>query len=85
MGERTPLSARRETELWREWFTCWFLKSNESGFIPLPETVEIYNAGTRCDMALGPCACGAWHELIDYRGVPEHGVAISDDDQKVRR
>lgn len=22
-----------------------------------------YNGGTRCDMAVGPCACGAWHTV----------------------
>jgi hypothetical protein len=26
------------------------------------------NAGTKCDMATGPCACGAWHEDKDQGG-----------------
>jgi hypothetical protein len=31
-------------------------------FIPLaPNAPPKFNGGQRCDMAVGPCACGAWH------------------------
>lgn len=32
--------------------------------IPLPENAHRTNAGQRCDMADGPCACGAWHFAV---------------------
>lgn len=32
----------------------------------MPRSVEIHNANNEpCDMAQGPCCCGAWHTL-DY-------------------
>lgn len=35
--------------------------------VEMPQTVQIRNASTeRCDMAQGPCACGAWHALTDW-------------------
>lgn len=37
----------------------------------MPEGVRRYNAGIQCDMAIGPCACGAWHSAqhaIDWFG-----------------
>lgn len=30
--------------------------------VPLPAHVVLTNGGQRCDMAVGPCACGAWHD-----------------------
>ena len=32
--------------------------------VGLPDYMDIYNGGEKCDMAIGPCSCGAWH----YRG-----------------
>jgi hypothetical protein len=32
-------------------------------FVPLPLDSTQTNGGQRCDMAAGPCACGAWHEI----------------------
>jgi len=29
--------------------------------ISLPDWLVVYNGFQRCDAALGPCACGAWH------------------------
>lgn len=37
--------------------TVWDTKSES--FVVLPEDIEMYNGGIRCDMAEGPCACGA--------------------------
>lgn len=37
------------------------------GIIGLPETWLIYNGMTKCDMAIGPCSCGAWHFLGEDR------------------
>jgi hypothetical protein len=37
--------------------------------IQLPEGVSIYINGRLCDMAIGSCACGAWHdatEAVEY-------------------
>jgi len=36
-----------------------------SDFSPLPEGTVRTNGGVRCDMAVGPCACGAWHKAED--------------------
>jgi len=34
--------------------------------IPMPRGIKIYNASTEpCDTAVGPCCCGAWHDLSD--------------------
>lgn len=36
--------------------------------IPMPHDINLWNAcNERCDMADGPCACGAWHGLSDWR------------------
>ena len=39
-------------------------RSTHNGMIAMPEYVEMHN-GTheRCDMLIGPCACGAWHTI----------------------
>ena len=35
-------------------------------FIVMPEGVNVFNGShERCDMAQGPCSCGAWHTLKD--------------------
>ena len=35
-----------------------------NNIIPMPDSIDIHNAShERCDMAQGPCACGAWHKL----------------------
>ena len=37
--------------------------------IRMPEGFKFYNASTptcQCDMAQGPCSCGAWHRLEDW-------------------
>ena len=48
------------------------LKPSNSGelkndFIIMPEHINMHNAcNERCDMLIGPCACGAWHKLKDW-------------------
>ena len=33
----------------------------------LPDSIKVHNASTdRCDVADGPCACGAWHHIVDW-------------------
>lgn len=35
--------------------------------IVMPDGVTVYNGShERCDMADGPCSCGAWHKLEDW-------------------
>jgi hypothetical protein len=34
--------------------------------MPMPPGILLYNgAGEPCDMAAGPCLCGAWHNLTE--------------------
>lgn len=40
------------------------------GFEPLPMDSKQTNAGVRCDMKRGPCACGAWHDDKDTPHAP---------------
>ena len=43
------------------------LLKEPSGFIIMPLNINVYNANNeRCDMAEGPCSCGAWHHIIDW-------------------
>lgn len=44
--------------------------------IPLPYNVLLHNAGERCDMAEGPCACGAWHTLDERRPIFRVGDVV---------
>lgn len=37
----------------------------KNDFVPLEKGVVRFNGGTQCDMAVGPCACGAWHKQED--------------------
>ena len=42
--------------------------NNKSGMIPMPEGIILHNAcNYPCDMAEGPCACGAWHKMKDWK------------------
>ncbi len=37
--------------------------------IAMPGQIVTHNACTdRCDMAFGPCVCGAWHNLDEWKG-----------------
>lgn len=38
------------------------LKYLSSPFVNLPDKLKLFNGGVLCDMAVGPCACGAWHD-----------------------
>jgi len=41
----------------------------DSGMIPMPEQFQgkFFNASSdACDFVVGPCACGAWHEIEDW-------------------
>jgi len=39
----------------------------DNDFIIMPLSVNVFNACTeRCDMFVGPCACGAWHHKKDW-------------------
>lgn len=42
---------------------------NKIPFVCLPDWLRVYNGGTRCDMAVGPCSCKAWHYLGEKRNV----------------
>ncbi len=36
-------------------------------FIDMPEEINLYNGRwERCDIAQGPCCCGAWHRILDW-------------------
>lgn len=37
--------------------------------VTMPANLSIYNGcSERCDMLVGACACGAWHEANDWDG-----------------
>lgn len=41
--------------------------NEESGMAVWPtDWPRRYLINEPCDMAVGPCACGAWHQLSDY-------------------
>ena len=40
---------------------------NDMNIRALRPGVILYNGGTRCDTAIGPCACGAWHTAEENR------------------
>ena len=44
-----------------------------TGMIGLPDDMPLYNGGVPCDMAIGPCSCGAWHHLGETRQVRKRG------------
>jgi len=36
----------------------------------MPKELKLYNAyGEQCDMLIGPCACGAWHNEEDIKKI----------------
>lgn len=39
---------------------------NNNGCIPMPDGFLIRNGSQECDMAAGPCSCGAWHSRADW-------------------
>ena len=40
----------------------------------MPEHIIIYNgSGTPCDMIEGTCACGAWHNVNEWKGDKRDG------------
>lgn len=50
-----------------------------SGMLPRPETWGYhYSGNTRCDMLIGPCACGGWHKADDWvhKTLKEHDAVI---------
>lgn len=53
-----------------------------SGMVLLPEGVVLYNGGQRCDMAQGPCACGASHNRLGWLRLLSNPVWMLDDDEK---
>lgn len=35
--------------------------------VAMPTGIDHHNADShRCDMAVGPCSCGAWHSIADW-------------------
>jgi hypothetical protein len=42
-------------------------KQEPPELIPMPTEISHFNGShQRCDMASGPCCCGAWHSLIEW-------------------
>lgn len=42
----------------------------ENKLTPMPDVVVVFNGTSqRCDMLIGPCCCGAWHTLDDWKNV----------------
>lgn len=37
--------------------------------IGIPDWMYVHNGGVECDMAIGPCSCGAWHYTDEIRNV----------------
>ena len=38
------------------------------GIVPMPEEIVVYNACNEpCDMLVGPCACGGYHDVKGIR------------------
>lgn len=38
-----------------------------NSFIPMPKQFIFFNSNKEpCDMAFGPCCCGAWHKLSEW-------------------
>lgn len=59
------------------------LKKYPSGFLPWPEewTDYHYNSNQPCDMLIGPCRCGSWHQESDQwvqNKLIEHQAIITD-------
>ncbi len=40
-------------------------RSDNTNNKPMPLDRVRFNGGQRCDMLVGPCACGAWHKSED--------------------
>lgn len=40
-----------------------------ASLVPLPPGLVLVNGGRRCDMAVGPCSCGATHEWSEDRPI----------------
>lgn len=38
-------------------------RSEHPSWVPMPGGADLYRTGTRCDMLIGPCACGATHTV----------------------
>ena len=47
---------------------------SKSGFVSLPDGSGRKNGGVECVMAVGPCACGAWHEEQSNQVQPIPGL-----------
>lgn len=40
---------------------------NNNGIVPMPDCIVTHNGyNEKCDMAYGPCSCGAWHSRKDW-------------------
>jgi len=35
----------------------------------IPDGMVLYNDGEKCDLLLGPCSCGAWHNITDIKRI----------------
>ena len=40
---------------------------NDMRILALRPDIILHNGGVKCDMAIGPCACGAWHTAAENR------------------
>ncbi len=47
-------------------------------FIEMPKDIKARNASSDfCDMAEGPCSCGAWHKMSDWPMEMRQGIIES--------
>lgn len=53
----------------------------------MPEGVLLYNAsGTPCDVAQGPCSCGAWHTVKETQTRIQnaiHKVHLTEEQERI--
>ena len=54
------------------------LIDNGSEFVPLPPCIVKHNACNEpCDMYIGPCVCGAWHDGTELNKIRKDHAAIA--------
>jgi hypothetical protein len=58
------------------------MSAKSEPLIPMPASLDLHNANhERCDMAQGPCACGAWHRLEDWPEVVRQEVKAAQEEK----
>ena len=54
---------------------------NTYTFVALPDNISRWN-GSKCDMLIGPCTCGAWH---NEKEIPDARLTYINNSSNVRK